>query len=72
MRSLVAVAALALPLTVVHASFSDASAKTKPKAAAKKVAKKSTRVASGKCGEFMFRQGGKCVDARAKPSGSDE
>lgn len=65
MKTLLAAAALALPLTafqvgmISEPAVAKAAAKAKPGKKAKKVAKKS-------CGEYKYMKGGKCMDARAK------
>ncbi len=65
MKTLLAAAALALPITAFQVGMMNdqavakVAAKAKPGKKAKKVAKKS-------CGEYMYKKGGKCLDARAK------
>lgn len=70
LRSLLAAAALALPLSAFHVSVTDVAAQAQAAKPAKKVvkAKLVKKAAVKSCGEFKYAKGGKCQDARAKPS----
>jgi hypothetical protein len=61
-------AAMALPVSATFVAMTDISAEAATKA--KKPAKAKSATAQAKsCGEFMYRKGGKCVDAREKKAG---
>ncbi|MGD9804271.1 MAG: hypothetical protein AB7E81_20760 [Hyphomicrobiaceae bacterium] len=68
-KSLVLACALALPVTMTQVVMQDAPAHAASKKAKKaKSAKKGKTVAGKSCGEYKFRKGGKCEDARSKKS----
>ncbi len=66
-RTLLVAAALALPVATLSAISTSAPADAAPMRAKLKSAKAAHHAGYKSCGTYMYRKGGKCLDARAKP-----
>lgn len=64
LRTLLLASALAISFTATHAVMTEITAEAAQKG--KKAKKAKTAMAYKSCGTYMYRKGGKCMDARAK------